>query len=41
MKIRPDCPICFGTGWQPIKIGKEWLKAPCQACIKAEKEKIQ
>ncbi len=38
MVIRSDCKVCFGTGWQPMRVGNEWLKWPCQACIKAEQE---
>lgn len=33
--VRPNCKVCFGTGWQPLKVGDEWLKWPCQACIEA------
>ena len=35
--IRPDCPRCFGSGWQPLKVAGEWVKWPCQSCIEAER----
>jgi hypothetical protein len=37
MNIQPNCPVCFGTGWQPMRVGAEWLKWPCQRCIEQER----
>lgn len=36
--VRPDCPRCKGSGWQPFRIGTEWIKAPCQLCIEVARE---
>lgn len=32
-KPNPVCPVCLGTGWQPMKAGNEWIKWPCQRCV--------
>lgn len=40
MNISKDCKQCFGTGWQALRAGSEWIKWPCQACLFREEQNV-
>ena len=35
-KVYTDCPVCRGTGWQPLRVSGDCIRWPCQRCIKRE-----
>lgn len=39
--VYADCTACLGTGWQPMKIGAEWVRWLCPRCITRAVSELQ